>query len=492
MEQKYSKIIVRDADGTLVQMLPEIKTEASVVQNSQYPVTGDAVYNAVAEAVSNVDGNAVHRTGDEYVSGIKTFAQGPYGTASVVEGSAVDLSAGSVFFKSVTEDASFVFENVPENAAACFSLILENAGAFSVSWPESVVWVDGNVPEFDSSGIDIVTFLTPDGGTTWYSSSSRYTGMREFIGASESAAGEKGMVPAPQAAEYGMFLRGDGTWADASIDESLLVHTTGDESIAGAKTFSQGPYGTPNALQGGEIDLAQGTVFTKTVSEDTEFSISGAPSDSAASFSLILVNEGNYSVTWPVSVVWAGGIEPVLAENGTTVLHFLTADGGTVWHGSADGTASSSTTDSISPESIRSIFGLQTDSGTFKFTVKTDATSEGALIGAVPLALANESSSSTLVVNWGDGSSSAVSASEMSESSLIHSYAEAGTYSISMSASDWSDYEIVSSYDEAAGSQILQTFRDTLVSIDECLPDFGMEEMGTCFSCCRKLRKAAA
>ena len=39
---------------------------------------------------------------------------------------------------------------------------------------------------------------------------------KDFDGATSSAAGGKGMVPAPAAGDNGKFLRGDGTWADAN------------------------------------------------------------------------------------------------------------------------------------------------------------------------------------------------------------------------------------------------------------------------------------
>ena len=39
----------------------------------------------------------------------------------------------------------------------------------------------------------------------------------DMVGATASAAGEKGMVPAPAAGKQGAFLRGDGTWAQPAL-----------------------------------------------------------------------------------------------------------------------------------------------------------------------------------------------------------------------------------------------------------------------------------
>lgn len=38
-----------------------------------------------------------------------------------------------------------------------------------------------------------------------------------MTGATALAAGTKGLVPAPQATQQGLFLRGDGTWAEAAV-----------------------------------------------------------------------------------------------------------------------------------------------------------------------------------------------------------------------------------------------------------------------------------
>ena len=128
-------------------------------------------------------------------------------------------------------------------------------------------------------------------------------------------------------------LDGFPSVSDLSTDLAGKVSLTGDESIAGAKTFAEGPYGTASAMDGEEIDLATGSVFTKTVTADADFTITGAPAGTAASFAFVLTDGGSYTVTWPASVLWAGGTAPVLTASGTDVLAFLTPDGGTTWYG---------------------------------------------------------------------------------------------------------------------------------------------------------------
>ena len=49
------------------------------------------------------------------------------------------------------------------------------------------------------------------------------TAHKNMVGASSSAAGKRGMVPAPAEGEQSKFLRGDGTWADAKMSTEELV-----------------------------------------------------------------------------------------------------------------------------------------------------------------------------------------------------------------------------------------------------------------------------
>lgn len=147
-----------------------------------------------------------------------------------------------------------------------------------------------------------------------------------YVGADSTSSGVSGLVPAASSAERNYFLQGDGTWTAG-------VHIAGSETISGAKTFAQGPYGTTSAVSASEINLADGTVFTKTVSANTTFTITGVPSGTACSFSLLLTNGGAYAVAWPASVKWAGGNVPTLTESGVDLLTFLTPDGGTTWYG---------------------------------------------------------------------------------------------------------------------------------------------------------------
>lgn len=118
-----------------------------------------------------------------------------------------------------------------------------------------------------------------------------------------------------------------------TVHDGHAVFDFGNQSIDGQKTFSQGPYGTTSAVSGNSVNLANGVVFTKTISANTTLTFTGVPSGKAATFNLILTNGGAYDITWPSSVKWEGGEAPTLTESGVDVLTFLTPNGGTTWYG---------------------------------------------------------------------------------------------------------------------------------------------------------------
>ena len=82
----------------------------------------------------------------------------------------IDLENGNVISATVdTSTNTFTFSNPTASANGCsFTLILTNGGSQTVNWPSSVDWAGGTAPSLTSSGVDILTFLTIDGGTIWH------------------------------------------------------------------------------------------------------------------------------------------------------------------------------------------------------------------------------------------------------------------------------------------------------------------------------------
>lgn len=82
----------------------------------------------------------------------------------------IDLESGNVVTATVsTATQTFTFSNPPASGTAgSFTLILTNGGSQTVNWPASVDWAGGTAPSLTASGVDVLTFITTDGGTTWY------------------------------------------------------------------------------------------------------------------------------------------------------------------------------------------------------------------------------------------------------------------------------------------------------------------------------------
>ena len=86
----------------------------------------------------------------------------------------VDLTNGNVFDLTLTGNCTFTFSNPPASGkAGTITMILtqDGTGSRTASWPASVDWPGGTAPTLTTTattGVDVLTFLTVDGGTTWF------------------------------------------------------------------------------------------------------------------------------------------------------------------------------------------------------------------------------------------------------------------------------------------------------------------------------------
>lgn len=119
-----------------------------------------------------------------------------------------------------------------------------------------------------------------------------------------------------------------------------VVGVTGNQSIAGAKTFS-GVVDVTGVQRSGivaiaalNIDCSAGNYFTKTINGASTFTVSNVPASLAYSFTLELTHTSG-AVTWFAGVQWPGGTAPSLTTGKTHLFVFVTDDGGTRWRGAA-------------------------------------------------------------------------------------------------------------------------------------------------------------
>lgn len=84
-----------------------------------------------------------------------------------VAASAIDCSAGNFFTKTASGALTWTFTNVPSTRAFTVILELTNGGTGTQTWPAAVKWPLGTAPTLTASGVDLLGFVTDDGGTTW-------------------------------------------------------------------------------------------------------------------------------------------------------------------------------------------------------------------------------------------------------------------------------------------------------------------------------------
>lgn len=100
------------------------------------------------------------------------------------------------------------------------------------------------------------------------------------------------------------------------------------------QTFGKAVVEAKAAVSASNIDVAAGSVFTKTISGAATFTVSNVPAaGNVVSFLLDMTNGGSAAITWWAGVKWAGGTAPALTAAGRDVLGFFTHDGGTTWTG---------------------------------------------------------------------------------------------------------------------------------------------------------------
>ena len=89
---------------------------------------------------------------------------------------------------------------------------------------------------------------------------------------------------------------------------------------------------TVGTITASDIDLSTGNYFAETLTANTTYTISNAGAVQA--FQLEVTGASTYTITWPTSIEWAGGVTPFSPLAGETdVLTFITDDVGTTYTG---------------------------------------------------------------------------------------------------------------------------------------------------------------
>lgn len=108
-------------------------------------------------------------------------------------------------------------------------------------------------------------------------------------------------------------------------------------------TYSTVYYETSGSLSGTSVTIncLLATVFTLTTSGSTTFTFTNPPANGVAyGFTLVVTSTGAHGLTWPGSVKWSNGVQPLPPSSGETdVYSFFTYNAGTTWFGFLAGEA---------------------------------------------------------------------------------------------------------------------------------------------------------
>lgn len=84
-----------------------------------------------------------------------------------VAASAIDCTTGTYFIKTASGALTWTISNTPASRAYSFLLELTNGGTGTQTWFSGTKWPGGTAPTLTTSGVDVLGFITDDGGTTW-------------------------------------------------------------------------------------------------------------------------------------------------------------------------------------------------------------------------------------------------------------------------------------------------------------------------------------
>ncbi|MDP3988897.1 MAG: hypothetical protein Q8P93_01530 [bacterium] len=100
---------------------------------------------------------------------LKDYAETLNALGSVSSTTDIDFEDGNVVTATISGATTFTFSNPPvSGTAGSFTLILTNGGSDTITWPDAVQWPSETAPILMSSGVDVLSFFTTDGGTTYH------------------------------------------------------------------------------------------------------------------------------------------------------------------------------------------------------------------------------------------------------------------------------------------------------------------------------------
>ena len=108
-------------------------------------------------------------TGALAIGATSLYAETVNAIGTVTSNTVVDVSDGNVQTVRVGGNCEFSFTNEPASGiAGTITLLITDGGSNTTTWEAAVKWPGNVAPALTASGIDILSFITIDGGTTIY------------------------------------------------------------------------------------------------------------------------------------------------------------------------------------------------------------------------------------------------------------------------------------------------------------------------------------
>jgi hypothetical protein len=264
-------------------------------------------------------------------------SNGATGTAGA-DGSSGTSGTNAPGFSSGTSGTSGVSGSSGSNGAAGTSGT--NAPGFSsgtsgTSGASGSAGTSGtNAPGFSSgtSGTSGINGTGGSGGTSGTSVpgvTSGTSGTNGFPVTGTTNNGVLTYIDSPVGSQVESNLTFDGT--NLSVTGNI-VSSTYISSTTFRETYSD--QGTGGSIT---FDLSTANNFRRQFNGTSTIAFSNPPVSNAFGFTLVVVNAGSYSITWPAEIDWVGGIAPILTSSGVDVLVFYTYNGGGSYYGFVTG-----------------------------------------------------------------------------------------------------------------------------------------------------------
>ncbi|TXH47588.1 MAG: hypothetical protein E6Q97_26840 [Desulfurellales bacterium] len=122
-----------------------------------------------AELAALAGGALLARAGGSLTGRVKFAASTEAVLAlGAVSGAVVlDLSAASCFSFTATGNITISFVSPQAGAHNWLTLYVTNGGAYTITWPGAVNWHVATAPALQAAGLDVLGFMSADGGTLW-------------------------------------------------------------------------------------------------------------------------------------------------------------------------------------------------------------------------------------------------------------------------------------------------------------------------------------